>query len=177
MRTPLKHHNSLWWHSEHGARGTSTHHHLHKHHRRHSGTDCASTFMSLTLHNHTTLNGFTHLRSTPAAQRHDRKSHTTNLIICSTNSAKTPGRHCSRRSIATTHATALTNHLNHCYCITIASLDIISFHKRSTPRNAPLTHNACVTDDEKPDKLSAGSTRQAAITFDTTNDATSNQPY
>ena len=99
-------------------------------HRRHSGTDSTSTFTSLTLHNHAASNGFTHLRSTPAAQKHDRKSHTTNLIVCSTNSSKTPGRHCSRRSITTTHVTALTNHLSHCYCITTASLGIISHHKK-----------------------------------------------
>jgi len=40
-----------------------------------------------------------------------------------------------------------------------------------------LTHNARGNNDDQPDKLSAGSTRQAAITFDTTDEATSNQPY
>jgi hypothetical protein len=42
---------------------------------------------------------------------------------------KSPGRHCSRRSITTTHVAALTNHPNHYYCSTIASPHIISSHK------------------------------------------------
>jgi hypothetical protein len=76
----------LCLHSERRAHCTSTHRRMHKHYS--SGPDRAPTYISLTLHNCTTLNGFTQLQSTSAALKHNQRLHITNHTICSTNSAK-----------------------------------------------------------------------------------------
>ena len=134
-----------------------------------------------------------HSSSLSAAQNHNQKLHSTNRTICCTKSPKSQERHCSRRLITNSpksrehhcsrrlttapHVTALTYHMSCSGHIIIASLDIISLHKNKHFHTKTLTHNACGNNDDQPDKLSAGSTRQAAITFNTTDEATSNQPY
>ena len=118
-----------------------------------------------------------HSSSLSAAQNHDQKLHSTTRTICCTKSPKSQERHCSRRLITALHVTALTHRINRSDDTIIASLNIISLHKNKHFHMKTLTHNACGNNDDQPDKLSAGSTRQAAITFDTTDEATSNQPY
>ena len=118
-----------------------------------------------------------HSSSLSAAQNHNQKLHSTTRTTCCTKSPKSQERHCSRRLITAPHVTALTHCINRSDDTIIASLDIISLHKNKHFHMKTLTHNACGNNDDQPDKLSAGSTRQAAITFDTTDEATSNQPY
>ncbi len=107
---------------EHRARSTSIHCRMHMHHWECSGPGCTSTRTLLILHNCTTLNGFSQLQSTSAAQKHYQRLHITNHIICSTNSAKIartslqPTLH-HHHSCCSTNKSSQSLSLQH-YCIT-----------------------------------------------------------
>ena len=167
MRASPKHHNSLWLHVEHPARGTSTHHHLHnssktQRHRQHIHIHVTHVAQSRNLewfHSPPKHSCSTKARSEVA---HHKSHHLQHKLSKNTRTSLQPTLH----HYHTRHGTHKSSQslLLHHYCITRHHFTSQKEALRATRHSRTFTHNACVTDDEKPDKLSAGSTRQAVIT-------------